>query len=107
MAEIEAQQHTVTNAQTTYHQALHRITKAIHPFSIQTLEWQLFDELSTQLKEPLAQMAALAETYGSQKATKAINTFEQQIPSMAQRIHAWWRWVSEALPAYATDGHTI
>lgn len=103
MVEIEAQQHTVTKAQTTYHQALHRITKTIHPFSIQTLEWQLFDELSTQLKEPLAQMAALAETYGGQKATKAINTFEQQIPSMAQGIHAWWRWVSEALPATTSD----
>ena len=33
------------------------------------------------------------------KPIHAIDTFQQQIPSLAQGIHAWWQWVSAALSA--------
>ena len=99
---VHAQQEILEEAKTTYHQALHTITLAIHPFNLLTLKWQLFSKLSTELSDLLQQFSMLANTYGGNKATKAINTFEQQIPSMAQGIHAWWRWVSEAL-AMKTD----
>ena len=48
-------------------------------------------------KRPLATLSELSQSYGGQKATEAIETFEKQIPSIAQGIHAWWKWVSEAL----------
>ena len=99
---LQVQQQILEEAKTTYHQALHTITLAVHPFNLLTLEWQLFRGLSTGLSIPLQQLSTLANTYGGSKAIKAIDTFEQQIPSMAQGIHAWWRWVSEAL-AMKTD----
>jgi hypothetical protein len=55
-----------------------------------------------RLSGPLGQLSTLANSYGGDKATKAIDTFERQIPSIAQGIHAWWRWVNEAL-AIKTD----
>ncbi|MDJ0573333.1 MAG: hypothetical protein QNJ53_30450 [Pleurocapsa sp. MO_192.B19] len=94
---FQAQQPILEEDKNTYHQALQTITLAIHPFNLFTLEWQLFGELSTCLSTPLEQLSTLAYSYGGNKATKAIDTFEQQIPSMAQGIQAWWRWVKEAL----------
>ncbi len=91
---------------TTYHQALQAITLAIDPFNLITQQWQLFDELSTCLSTPLKQLSTLTESYGGDKATKALDTFQQQVPSMAQGIHAWWRWVNEAL-ALKTDDLAI
>lgn len=100
---IQAQQQTLEQNKNTYHQTLHKITLAIHPFNLITLEWQLFSELSTCLNAPLEQLSALANSYGGNKATKAIDTFEQQIPSMAQGIHAWWSWVNQALALKTED----
>ena len=94
---FQAQQQILEEDKNTYHQALQSITLAIHPFNLFSLEWQLFGELSTCLSTPLEQLSTLAYSYGGNKATKAIDTFEQQIPSMAQGIQAWWRWVKEAL----------
>ena len=74
---VHAQQEILEEAKTTYHQALHTITLAIHPFNLLTLKWQLFSKLSTELSDPLQQFSMLANTYGGNKATKAINTFEQ------------------------------
>ncbi|UJB71374.1 FlxA-like family protein (plasmid) [Acaryochloris sp. 'Moss Beach'] len=103
IAEISAQQQSLEQDKTAYHQVLHRLTQVIHPFNIKTLEWQLFDDLSAELKAPLAQMSALAKTYGAQKGSKAIDSFQQQIPSMAQGIHAWWLWVTQALKGVTDD----
>ncbi|MDJ0592782.1 MAG: hypothetical protein QNJ72_22795 [Pleurocapsa sp. MO_226.B13] len=103
---IRTQQPTLEEDKTTYHQALQAITLAIHPFNLITQQWQLFDELSTCLSTPLKQLSTLTESYGGDKATKALDTFQQQVPSMAQGIHAWWRWVNEAL-ALKTDDLAI
>ena len=94
---IRREQHSLEETKTIYHQALQSITQAIHPFNISTLEWQLFSQVSKRLTVPLEQLCNLSESYGGQKATKAIDNFQKQIPSMTQGIHAWWRWVDEAL----------
>jgi hypothetical protein len=99
---VQAQQQTLEQDKNTYQDMLHRITLAIHPFNLITLERQLLNELSTCLNAPLEQLSTLANSYGGNKATKAIDTFKQQIPSMAQGIHAWWSWVNQAL-ALKTD----
>jgi hypothetical protein len=33
----------------------------------------------------------------------AVAAFEHQIPALAQGVHAWWHWVSQALPAETHD----
>jgi hypothetical protein len=99
MALLSQQWQEVKEVQQQYHDALHAITQAIHPFELSTLQWQMFSGLSANLSLPLEQLSSLAQRYGGDKAQKAIDTFQQQIPSFAQGIHAWWQWVSAALPA--------
>lgn len=45
----------------------------------------------------------LAPSYGTQKAQKAIDTFEKQIASFAQGIDAWRQWVTLALDTQTQD----
>ena len=80
------------SAQSNYHQTLLAITQAIHPFNLTTGDWQLWQALSTSLSSPLEQLRSLARRHGTSKAISAIDSFQQQIPSFAQGIHAWWRW---------------
>ncbi len=89
-------------AQQKYNKALHTITLAVHPFDIDTHQWQLKSTLSSCLNTHETELSTLALTYGTDKATKAIDTFRTQIPFLAQGIHAWWQWVTQAL-ASQTD----
>ncbi len=79
------------------------ITLAIHPFNFLTQQCQLGEELSICLRAPLKQLSILAQSYGGDKAAQAIDSFEQQIPSIAQGIQAWWQWVNEALALQTED----
>ncbi len=83
--------------QQTYHRALADISQTVHPFTLDTAQWQLFDGLTTQLEAPLATLTQLAKLYGGDTAQKAIDTFEAQISQFANGIHAWWQWVMQAL----------
>ena len=103
LEQLAVQQQGYESAQSTYHQTLLAITQGIHPFNLTTGNWQLWQELSTNLCSPLKQLRSLAWRYGTNKASSAIDSFEQQIPSFVQGIHAWWRWVSQALNAETDD----
>ena len=103
LAEVRAQQQILAENKTTYHHALQTITLAIHPFNFLTQQCQLGEELSICLSAPLKQLSILAESYGGDKATQAVNTFERAIPSLAQGLQAWWQWVSQALALQTED----
>lgn len=103
LEQLSVQQQRLEVDRKTYHQTLHAITQAIHPFDLTSGHWQLLQDLSTSLSAPLQQMRSLAMRYGTNKAQSAIDTFERQIPSFGQGIHAWWRWVTQALNAKTSD----
>ena len=73
------------------------ISQAVHPFTLDTAQWQFFDGLTTQLTVPLSTLSKLTCLYGGDTAQKAIATFQAQIPHFATGIHAWWQWVIQAL----------
>ena len=83
--------------QQTYHGALADISQTVHPFDIETGQWQFFEAFTTQLASPLKTLSKLAELYGGDTAQNAIDTFHAQIPHLATGIHAWWQWVMQAL----------
>ena len=66
-----------------YHEALEKISRTIHPFTLDSLQWQTQKRLLTNLAAPLQCLWNLAPTYGAQKAQQAIDTFEEQINSFA------------------------
>lgn len=101
---LEEQQQALEQAQQIYHTALHDITQSVHPFAIDhPLDGQSFSTVSTALAAPLDALSTLALTYGNDKARTAIDTFRGQIPSLAQGIHAWWLWVTQALATQTDD----
>ncbi|MEM6717061.1 MAG: DUF6399 domain-containing protein, partial [Cyanobacteria bacterium P01_C01_bin.147] len=79
--------------QQTYQTALEHISQRIHPFTLDSQQWQTANALLTHLAPPLQHLWDLAQTYNTQKAQKAIDTFETQIASFAQGIDAWRQWV--------------
>ncbi len=83
--------------QQTYHDALEQITQIVHPFTLDDQQWQTGNALLTHLAPPLQNLWDLAQTYGGEKAQKAIDTFEEQIASWAQGIDAWRQWTTLAL----------
>lgn len=87
----------------TYRHALEAITQAIHPFSLETHQWQTERTLLTRLAPPLQQLWDLAHDHACEKAQTAIDTFEGQITTFAQGINAWQQWVRLALQAQTED----
>ncbi|MEL6816599.1 MAG: DUF6399 domain-containing protein [Cyanobacteria bacterium J06656_5] len=86
-----------------YHEALEKISQTIHPFTLDSLQWQTQKRLLTNLAAPLQCLWNLAPTYGAQKAQQAIDTFEEQINSFAQGMEAWQKWVTIALDKQTQD----
>lgn len=98
--EVLTQQHQqLEQDQQTYHRALADISQTVHPFTLDTAQWQFFEALTTQLAAPLRTLSDLAHLYGGDTAQNAIATFQAQIPKFATGIHAWWQWVIQALAA--------
>ena len=103
MESIMVEQQQVQKDEQTYHDAIERISQIIHPFTLHSQHWQTQRHLLTHLAPPLQVLWELAQTYNTQKAQKAIDTFEKQIDSFAQGIDAWRDWVTLALEAQTQD----
>jgi Family of unknown function (DUF6399) len=103
LASHAAEQQRLQQAQQTYQDALARISQTIHPFTLDSQQWQSETGLLTALAAPLQGLWDLAPTYGTQKAQQAIDTFEKQIASFAQGIEAWRQWVTLALNTQTQD----
>ena len=86
-----------------YQQTIRAITTAIHPFSVETGEWQLWCELEHRLREPLRQMETLAKQLELSKAISAIETFRTHIPDIAHGLSLWWRGVIDELNQRTQD----
>ena len=88
-----AAQQQVLQDQQTYQQALEYISQSLHPFTLDSQQWQTYQGLLTHLAPPLQCLWNLAPTYNTQKVQKAIDTFETQIAAFAQGIQAWQDWL--------------
>ncbi|MEL7052588.1 MAG: DUF6399 domain-containing protein [Cyanobacteria bacterium J06588_5] len=100
---IVADQQQGQKDEQTYHDAIEHISQIIHPFTLDSQQWQTQRNLLTHLASPLQVLWDLAQAYNTQKAQKAIDTFEKQIDSFAQGIDAWRDWVTLALEAQTQD----
>ena len=94
---LSTQQATVCQAQQQYYEVIRAISLSIHPFDLEWHEAQTLNDLETSLVNPLNQLRTLAQTYGGAKAIQAIETFDKQLPDIAQGIHAWWGWATQSL----------
>ena len=101
--ENKAQQYCLEQDQLTYRQTLEQITQRLHPFHHHTQHWQLGDALTTHLAPPLQTLTMLAQSYGQEKALKAIETFQTQIASFSEGIEAWHQWLEVDLQSQTQE----
>lgn len=97
------QQQRVMEDQQRYRQTRQAISLSVHPFELDTTQWQLATDLRARLSELLPTLNALAADYGGAPAVAAVATFESQIPALARGVHAWWRWVTQVVSAETQD----
>ena len=102
LTNLLTQQVTLSQEQQHYDDAITTISVSIHPFNLNTQEPQTFSDITTALQKPLEQLRCLGQIYGGQKAIQAIETFETQLPDIAQGIHAWWQWTTQGLATQPT-----
>jgi len=102
LAALSTQQAALSQDQQHYHEAIASITLSIHPFNLDTQEPQTFSDIATALQTPLARLRCLGQTHGGQKAAKAIDAFETQLPDLARGLHAWWQWATQSLATQTT-----
>jgi hypothetical protein len=100
---VAHQYQRVTDDQQRYRQTRQTISLTVHPFDLETSQWQLATDLSTRLNALLPTLNALATDYGGTSALSAVAAFERQIPALAQGVHAWWCWVTQALAVETQD----
>ena len=98
-----ADQQQIQQDQLTYQQALEYISQSLHPFTLDSQQWQTHQGLLTHLAPPLQCLWDLAQTYNTQKVQQAIDTFETQIAAFAQGVQAWRDWLSLDLDNQTQD----
>ena len=96
-------QQRLQHDQQSYQEAIEQISQLIHPFTLDNQQWQTGNALLTHLAPPLQSLWNLAQSYGGEKAQKAIDTFEDHIDSWAQGIDAWRQWVTLSLHTQTPD----
>lgn len=97
------QHQRVRDDQQRYRQTRQTISLSVHPFDLETSQWQLATDLSTRLNALLPTLNDLAADYGGPSAQSAVAAFERQIPALAQGVHAWWHWATQALAVETQD----
>jgi hypothetical protein len=100
---LKAQQYRLETDHQDYEQNLHALSQAIHPFDINTGEFQFGSELSTRLQSILSNLEQLGQTYAPTRAPGAIDVWLRQIPNLSGTVHAWWQWVIPALSVQTQD----
>lgn len=90
LVEQQQQSEQLAEHHQQYQQAIHTITTRLHPFKLDTGEWQLAGELAAQLSAPLTQLETLADSLTLATQHSAIATFRTQIPAIGQGLTQWW-----------------
>jgi hypothetical protein len=103
---LQAQQQTFETEHQEYHQSIHKLSQAIHPFHIETCEPQMGLELSKTLTAPLATLERLSQSHAPNKSQDALERWHKQIPNLAGTLHAWWEWTIQSLKAQTQDAYT-
>jgi hypothetical protein len=101
VATLTQQQHHLEQGQAHYHDALHQISKSVHPFSCETLARHTSAEVNEQLHDTVKRLGDLSAEYALKDSQNRLGKVEKQGPEIAKLIDVWWVWVAESLAPYS------
>jgi hypothetical protein len=100
LRELHADHLRFQAGQRRYDDALHAISRHVHPFSLTTLSAQQTDKVKEALDQVLGTLHTLAEEYDIADSKHRLNKVTKQVPAIAALIDLWWLWVTESLAGY-------
>jgi hypothetical protein len=100
VAALTDEQQRLEQGQTRYYEALQQVSKAVHPFSCETLARQSSPEVSEQVSAILARLRALSVEYAMKDSKNRLGKVEKQVPEIATVVDLWWTWTAESLSPY-------
>jgi hypothetical protein len=100
LQELSADHRRFQDGQRRYYDALHALSRHVHPFSLTTQSAQQTDEVKAALNQVLETLHTLAEDYDIVDSKHRLNKVTKQVPDIAALIDLWWLWVTESLAGY-------
>ena len=100
---LQDKQVHIEQGKKSYHDALHDISKAVHPFDIETNSVENSASLKEKLLENLANLSLLRAEYCINDKNDRLGKFGRQIEEIAWLIDYWWLLADESLAQYEID----
>lgn len=100
---LQDKQVHIEQGKKSYHDALHDISKAVHPFDIKTNSVENSASLKEKLLENLANLSLLRAEYCINDKNDRLGKFGRQIEEIAWLIDYWWLLADESLAQYEID----
>ncbi|MCP4161657.1 MAG: hypothetical protein GY760_16410 [Deltaproteobacteria bacterium] len=95
--ELQKQQEVINKGCSNYHEVLHRLSKTVHPFNIESLSPVTSAMVRIILYTILKDAEALKEEFNISSKKNHLKKFKNQIEELASLIDIWWLWVDKRL----------
>jgi hypothetical protein len=86
-----------------YSEAQQGVSKAVHPFSLNTNSAQTSTDVQGHLEEQARRFEEIAQTYAIDDPKNVLDKFRKQIEDIASIVDVWWLWARESLIIYDLD----
>jgi len=100
---LQDEQVHIEKGKKSYHTALHDISKAVHPFDMETNSVKNSAALKVNLSENLLYLSLLRAEYCINDKNDRLGKFGRQIEDIAWLIDYWWLLADESLAQYEID----
>ncbi len=98
--QLQTEQQTLQAAQSQYHDCLHQLTMAVHPFEIRQGIKQTSGQVAAQLTAQLQVLKTLKKSHQLPDTIGCLPKVVGQIPDLSASIDCWWNWVQQSLEAH-------
>lgn len=86
-----------------YSEAQQGVSKAVHPFSLDTNSAQTSTEVEGHLENQAPHFEEIAHIHAIDDHKNVLNTFRKHIEDIAGIVDVWWLWARESLMSYDVD----
>jgi hypothetical protein len=95
--QLQSESQSLQTAQVQYHDCLHQLTLAVHPFHLVQNTKQTSAQVAVQLSHQLTVLTTLKTTHQFPDKQGCLTKVDGQIPDLSASIDLWWDWVQHHL----------
>jgi hypothetical protein len=95
--QLQKELQDLETTQSQYHDCLHQITTAVHPFNIRQGLKQTSAQVEVQLRHQLTELTMLKKRHHFPDKMGCLPKVERQLKDLSASIDIWWDWVQHHL----------